>query len=352
MRNYQVVFGIDVSKNTLDIYQKHSSELQLQDKTFEDTYLQISNTKKSILKWLKSLSKLMARLENLGYNRSAIGFILEPTGTYSFRIVEHLVTFNFDLSLVNPRQSYGFMQALSMDNKTDNNTSIALAQMGFSLELPLYKAPSKLKRQKKQLKMALRALNKQAQQLSNQLHALAQYDASVLPSAQSALEIILRTVEEQKKALEKELGELDEQEDEDYKTEFKLIKSITGIGDKTARLLLLATGSLKNFQYARQLSKFIGLTPSSHQSGSSVRKSGRIIKKGDSQLRSTLYVATWSAIKYNNACKALYKRLRGNGKPPKKALVAVMNKLVRQAFGVVKSGKPFDNDYYLQFNNF
>ena len=351
MRTYQVVFGIDVSKDTLDIYQKHNSLLQLADKTFVDTYFQIPNRKKSILKWLKNLSKLTTNLDRSGYSRSDIIFILEPTGTYSFRIIEHLEAFKFGLSLINPLQSYGFMQALGMDNKTDNNTSIALAQMGFSLELPLYKAPSKLKRQKKQLKMALRALSKQSQQLNNQLHALAQYDASVLPRAQTALETILEAVEEQKQGLEKELTELDEQEDEDYKTEFQLIKSITGIGDKTARLLLLATGSLKKFQYARQLSKFIGLTPSSHHSGSSVRKSGRIIKKGDSQLRSTLYVATWSAIKYNNACKELYKRLRANGKPPKKALVAVMNKLVRQAFGVVKSGIPFDNDYYLQFNN-
>lgn len=349
MNNYQIVFGIDVSKDTLDIYQKHTSVILDKIPKLKDIYIQISNTKGSITKWLKSLSKLTEQLEQLGYNRSHIGFILEPTGTYSIRLVEHLTDFNFGLSLVNPRQSHGFMQALSMDNKTDNKTAIALAKMGFSLELPLHKALSKLKQQKKQLKMALRALGKQSQQLSSQLHALEQYDSMLLPSVKKALETTLKTVNEQKEQLEKQLAELDEQEEEDYKSEIQLIKSVTGIGDKTARLILLATGSLKNFQYARQVSKFIGLTPSSHQSGSSVRKNGRMTKRGDNELRSSLYVATWSAITYNHACKEFYHRLKANGKPSKKALVAVMNKLVRQAFGVVKSGKPFDNKYYLQF---
>jgi len=347
--NYQIVFGIDVSKDTLDIYQQHSFLLKDKLANVLDVYTQINNTKRSIIKWLKSLSKLVSKLKKSGYSRSSICFILEPTGTYSHRIVRYLSAEGFSLSLVNPRQSHGFMQALSMDNKTDNKTSMALAQMGFSLNLPLYQAPSDLKQQKKQIRMALRAFSKQAQQLNNQLHALAQYDNIALASVKEALRTTLKTVEEQKDTLEKELASLDEQEDEDYKKEFDLITSITGIGTKTARLLLLATGSLKNFQYARQVSKFVGLTPSSHHSGSSVRKNGRMTKKGNNELRSCLYVATWSAIQYNYACKELFQRLRANGKPPKKAMVAVMNKLVKQAFGVVKSEKKFDNKYYLQF---
>ena len=349
MIGYQIVFGIDVSKDKLDIYQKHTSAIRAKLPELQDRYFQIPNTKSSIEKWLKSVSKLVKQLTDLGYERSSIGFILEPTGTYSIRLTRCLVDANFTLNLVNPRQSHGFMQALSMDNKTDSKTAIALAKMGFSLDLAPYKAPNKLKQQKKQLRMALKALSKQSQQLSNQIHALEQYDDMILESAKTALQTTLNTVDEQKEVLEKELAKLDKQEDEDYKAEFKLIKSVTGIGDKTARLLLLATGSLKHFQYARQVSKFIGLTPRSHQSGSSVRTNGGILKRGDTELRASLYMATWSAIVHNHACKELYLRLKKNGKPSKKALVAVMNKLVRQAFGVVKSGKPFDNEYYLQF---
>ncbi len=58
-------------------------------------------------------------------------------------------------------------------------------------------------------------------------------------------------------------------------------------------------------------------------------------------------MAARSAKKYNLACKDLYDRLRQVGKPHKQAMVAVMNKLVKQAFGVVNSGVSFDNEYYL-----
>lgn len=54
-----------------------------------------------------------------------------------------------------------------------------------------------------------------------------------------------------------------------------------------------------------------------------------------------LYVASWSMIKYNTACKELYTRLKERGKSGKLALVAVINKSIRQCFAVVKH----DTDY-------
>ena len=58
-----------------------------------------------------------------------------------------------------------------------------------------------------------------------------------------------------------------------------------------------------------------------------------------------LYVCAWSAIRYNSACKVLYERLLERGKPSKVALVAVMNKLIRQVFAVVQKGEPYDDNF-------
>lgn len=124
---------------------------------------------------------------------------------------------------------------------------------------------------------------------------------------------------------------------------------MVGIGQKTATLLLTATGGLQNFQRPRQLSKFLGLVPSSHDSGSSIKIRGRMTKRGNSMLRASLYMAARSAKRFNLACKELYERLRAKGKPHKKAMVAIMNKLIKQVFGVVASKKDFDNDFYLNF---
>ena len=201
--------------------------------------------------------------------------------------------------------------------------------------------------QRKQLVQALNALKKQRQMLNNQLHALAQLPLPLIPQgAKEAYEAVLSTAEEQIKLLEEQLDELG---DEEYDQQLKRLCSVVGIGQRTARALILATGGLQRFKHSRQLSKFIGLVPATHRSGSSVFKKGRITKKGQPELRATLYMAAMSAKRFNMACKDLYERLRAKGKPHKQAMVAVMNKLVKQAYGVIVNNTDFDNEYYLKF---
>jgi len=98
--------------------------------------------------------------------------------------------------------------------------------------------------------------------------------------------------------------------------------------------MIVATGGFTHFDNAKQLARFIGICPTYYQSGSSLNVRGGINRNGDSGLRSMLYVASWSAIRYNAACRELYHRLRSGGKPSKVALIAVANKLVRQAFAI------------------
>jgi len=50
-------------------------------------------------------------------------------------------------------------------------------------------------------------------------------------------------------------------------------------------------------------------------------------------------------MKTNPACKALYERLRANGKTGKQALIAVCNKLLKQVFAVVKNNSLYQPNY-------
>ena len=68
---------------------------------------------------------------------------------------------------------------------------------------------------------------------------------------------------------------------------------------------------------------------------------GHINRNGDEHLRSLLYVASWTALRYNMACRECYLRLKANGKPSKVALIAVANKLVRQAFTIATTGSTY-----------
>ena len=96
-----------------------------------------------------------------------------------------------------------------------------------------------------------------------------------------------------------------------------------------------------NFDNAKQLTRYLGLSPTYQQSGTSVNVKGHINRNGDSSLRSQLYIAAMASLRCNAECKECFNRLRSNGKPGKVAIVAVANKLVRQAFAVVTQEKPF-----------
>ena len=63
------------------------------------------------------------------------------------------------------------------------------------------------------------------------------------------------------------------------------------------------------------------------------------------QFVSKLPLFSFNASKYNSVCKALYERIIAKGKSEKLALIAVCNKLLKQAFSIVKSGLPYDPEY-------
>ncbi|WP_250238548.1 transposase [Cardinium endosymbiont of Oedothorax gibbosus] len=159
---------------------------------------------------------------------------------------------------------------------------------------------------------------------------------SVLPKVDAlAIKALKKTIaflEEQIAFLEQQMLSITQAT---YNELYKRISSIKGIGYRIALELIVATGGGQHFQRAKQFSKFIGLAPSYEHSGSSIRKKGHINRHGNSQLRSLLYMASWSAIRFNKACKAFYERLKARGKLGKVALIAVANKLIRQIFAIL-----------------
>ncbi len=119
------------------------------------------------------------------------------------------------------------------------------------------------------------------------------------------------------------------------------LKSIPGIGPKTATMLILLAKGVLAFENYRQLISYVGLTPRVYQSGTSVKGKGHICKMGTARIRSLLYMCALKAKSCNPACKTLFERLRTNGKPFKVALIAVANKLLKQVFAIAKSGRAF-----------
>jgi transposase len=98
------------------------------------------------------------------------------------------------------------------------------------------------------------------------------------------------------------------------------------------------------FENSKQISSYAGLNPSIDQSGTSLNRSS-LSNTGRARLRKSLYMPAMVAVSYTPLMLAFYNKLLTKGKPKKVALIAVIRKLLVLAFGVLKSGKPFDINY-------
>lgn len=141
-----------------------------------------------------------------------------------------------------------------------------------------------------------------------------------------------------------------EKAQEAFPKELELITSIPGIGIKTAIALLVSTNAFSKFKNGKQVASFIGICPRIYQSGSSIKGKGHITKMGDARVRTLLYMGACSAKKHNLACQQLYDRLVENGKAKKLALIAVANKMVKQAYAVVTKESMYNPKYYSVLN--
>jgi transposase len=327
MSTFTQFCGIDVSKSTLDYCLSQPQKPQI----FEQG--QIPN----------ELEPIAGMFLDARFDHTL--FVLEHTGNYSSKVLYQLTRLNRSVSVVSPLKSRDYMAAQGITNKNDKQAAHSLALMGQHMELRLYKAPAADMQQRKQRLSTLRALEKQQRMLKNQLHALEQLPLKA-QDAQTALETVLEAVEAQIKPLKESLCEASKNPDFDKNKAFAT--SVVGIGNKTAEAILLVTNGLEEFDNYDKVSKFLGLIPLTHRSGTSVRKNRGIAKYGSGEVRGLLYMCTNSAIRYNQPCKDLYQRLRKNGKPHKLAAVAVMHKLVKQVFACVKTETLFDNQYHLK----
>jgi len=116
--------------------------------------------------------------------------------------------------------------------------------------------------------------------------------------------------------------------------------SIPGIGPITALTLL---GLFRKYATANrnQIVALAGLDPIRFQSGTSVHGKSRISKRGNREVRKRLYEATLSAARYNPSVRAIYQRLKEQGKPEKVARIAAARKLLLIAHAIYCSGDAY-----------
>lgn len=121
----------------------------------------------------------------------------------------------------------------------------------------------------------------------------------------------------------------------------KLLCSIKGIGLNSAVALLLEIENIHRFANTKKIASYFGVHPTFKQSGDGVWGE-HMSKKGRGEIRSILYMACLSGIRYNPILKNMYKRFRGKGMNHYQSMGVIMHKLLRIIFGVLKNETAFD----------
>ena len=116
--------------------------------------------------------------------------------------------------------------------------------------------------------------------------------------------------------------------------DLKILRSIKGVGLKTAAPFLAEMGEVQKYASHKKLIAFTGIDPSLHESGNYVGMS-KLSKRGNRHLRRAIYLMTTSVVSQNAFFKAYFLKRKREGLPPQKALFATAHKLLRVIFAML-----------------
>jgi transposase len=309
-------FGIDISHLVFDVTDS------------DGNYYQFKNSLIGFKKFIKLLD----------FNSHCV---MEATGYYHYQLAYYLQENSVVLSVENPLSVKRFIQMKLSKIKTDKSDSKLICEYAKQVDLKLWQGNSKHQLECLQMTRLLSVYTKQSTMLKNKLHGEAVLGQ---PS-----KLVVTSLKRNLRQLKKEIDTIEEKllllVNEVHKDVLTRLKSIPGIGKKTSLMLVVLTDGFDRFKSGSELCSYAGLTPIIRQSGSSVNGRARISKIGNQKLRNLLFMCSFNACKYNKACKAIYDRIVAKGKSKKLALIAVCNKLLKQAFAIAKSGLIYDDTY-------
>jgi transposase len=263
---------------------------------------------------------------------------LEATGNWGLDVAAFLVAARHTVSIINPARIKAYAQSELARNKTDRLDAGVIARFCRSQSPPPWQPPPAYRRELRDLVRRCDALKvMRVQELNRRLSGCA--SAEVAASIDAMLAMITRQIA----AIEASVRRLID-DSAVLRTNFVLLRSIHGIGEVTAALLLAELPNIEEFS-PKALAAFIGLSPQEHSSGTRSRRSQTISRIGSERVRSALFMAALSAKRHNPALQDFVSRMTAAGKAPKVVLIAVARKLAVYAQAVVRTQTAFQANH-------
>lgn len=287
--------GVDVSKTALDVY-IHEREIHFQE----------DNTADGIKRLLKRLSYY--QVERL---------VMEATGRYEFALAEACYQRALPVCIMKPLSIRRYAGAIDQLAKTDKLDAWVIAQYAATVR------PKPTPQKSKNL-IAIKDLLTRRRQLmemrTQELNRHKIMGKALESSCDRAIAFFDKEVARMEAKLQKYVAEQSE-----WSEKQAILLTAPGVGPTLVYTLLAdlpEIGTLSN----KQAAALVGVAPINRDSGRLRGK--RRIQGGRASVRTTLYMATLSAVQCNPVLKPFYKKLVDQGKHKKVALTACMRKFI------------------------
>jgi transposase len=314
--------GIDVSAKTVEMIWRSQGKCSRAE-TFEQTPA--------------GHRKLIQQLKR----RKPRCVVLESTGIYYLDLAVALYEAGLPVAVINPKSARRFAELKLQHTKTDGVDAALLAEYGERLNPRLWRAPDPVRMALRDLGRQINRLNGARTQAKNRLHALR--------AKRSTLKLLIDDEREGIERLERRIKKLQQAalallgESPQLSRQLQCLIAASGVAEATAISVLGEFCILPEHLKAPQVARQAGLDVQLYESGSSVKRPGRLSKKGNAYLRAALYMPAMSAIQHDPRARAFYQALVARGKKKIQALCAVMRKYLMGLWVCFKHSVPFDS---------
>jgi transposase len=299
-------FGIDVSKTALDLAQWG---------------------KKEVIRYENNAAGITTMVEMLLSKTAVALMVVEASGGFEQTMVTELAAASLPIVVVNPTRVRNFARAKGQLAKTDQIDARVIADFAKTIRPEV----RPLGTEEQQL---IKALVTRRRQLIDMQTAEKNRRASINPELLPRLEKHLEWLKTELVEIEEDINDWVDQNAQ-WREKRASMESVPGVGEVTSFTLLAELPELGTLS-RQKIAALVGLAPFNRDSGNF--RGRRHIFGGRSDVRSVLYMAALSGIRYNPVLKAFYSRLIAKGKLPKVAITACMRKLLTILNAIVRDG--------------
>lgn len=325
--SYETFVGIDVSKLTLDVTILNPVSKKLSHRVFDNSdegHLKLKN-------WLSVHHEVV-------FSRTL--FCLEHTGLYTRSVDKFLrerEAYVWMESSLHIKKSLGLTRG-----KNDKIDSQRIAEYAYRFpDKAVIRDPCTSGMQiLRDLLTTRDRLNKSLKSIMVSINELKRVDIHQGINLETYQLAAIRGLKTSLKEVEEAMFETVEN-DKQLKIHCEMATSIPGVGKILAIKLMVYTQVFTRFESVRQLACYCGVAPFEHRSGTSINGKTGVSKFANMDLKSTLHLASLSAIQHNPDLKAYYHRKVNEGKSKMSVINAVRNKLLSRIIAVVNRKTPY-----------